>query len=347
MNTKKTESLEEAKTDYVSVRKNDSDTVVDYDTVSSTTEAKTKTCDNDTIYKPESVKYQFGNFSSKYCGVKTLFNFSDVRLTVFLRHAYLFKDKDILDIGCNAGHMTISVARKLHPKSILGIDIDKNLISRARKNLTHFQRIPENELSSKSEGTNETIHHFSSITDKKRNKNQLRWRDREKQDSNQMNYFPTSFSTCFGSLPFINQKSESPWSSPASKSTKESSIATANIDNDSSHQSVNENENKNLWSFPENVSFRTFNYAVTDESQMVSDKQQYDLILCLSLTKWIHLNFGDTGLKLTFRRMFNQLRPGGKLILEAQNWASYKKRKKFTVSNFIISSLKYELLLFL
>lgn len=335
INTKRTDSFEETKTDYVSVTKDDSVTL-DYDpNVAALADAKTKTCDKATTFKPESIKYQFGNFSSEYCDLKTLFTFSDVRLTVFLRHAYLFKDKDILDIGCNAGHMTISVARKLHPKSIVGIDIDKNLISRARKNLTHFQRIPENELCSKYDGTNENHHHFNSITEKKRMKSQLRSREREKQDSHQMDYFPVSFSSGFGSLPLINQKSESPWSSPASKSFKESSIVTTNIENDSSHQSMNENGNKNLWSFPENVSFRTFNYAVTDESQMVSDKQQYDLILCLSVTKWIHLNFGDTGLKLTFRRMFNQLRPGGKLILEAQNWASYKKRKKFTVSNAI------------
>lgn len=337
-NVKKTDSSEDSKIDCISDTKNHTVTLdFDLELQASPTAptASNQQASKATNFKPESIKYQFGNFSSEYCGLKTMLSFSDVRLTVFLRHAYLFKDKDILDIGCNAGHMTIAVAQKLNPKSILGIDIDKNLISQARKNLTHYQRIPENELCSKlkySEGTNENIH-FNSFPERKRNKNQIRSKEREKLDSNQAVYFPISFSNCFGSLPIINHKSESPWSSPASNSQKnsdslykdfkESAVTVVNNESDSSP-------------FPENVSFRTSNYAVTED---VSDKQQYDLILCLSLTKWIHLNFGDLGLKMTFRRMFNQLRPGGKLILEAQNWASYKKRKKLTVRKIISTRL--------
>lgn len=50
----------------------------------------------------------------------------------------LFKDKDILDIGCNIGHITYSIARDFFARSVLGIDIDNSLIQIARKNLRYY-----------------------------------------------------------------------------------------------------------------------------------------------------------------------------------------------------------------
>lgn len=46
-----------------------------------------------------------------------------------------FKGLSCIDIGCNAGEFTLSVAKKFQPKHILGIDIDAKLIQKAQTRL--------------------------------------------------------------------------------------------------------------------------------------------------------------------------------------------------------------------
>lgn len=179
-------------------------------------------------------KYQYGNYD-RYYGYRNPNAIKDVRVEAFAGHPHLFDDADVLDIGCNTGILTIAVARDLRVRSIIGIDIDKSLINRARQYMSF-------EVKAQPNSSNDSI-------------------------------------------------------------TK---------------------------TYPHNVLFKNGNYILSDAKLLELEQPQFDTILCMSITKWLHLNNGDAGLKLAFQRMYRQLRPGGRLILEAQDWQSYKRRKKLT-----------------
>lgn len=56
-----------------------------------------------------------------------------------------------------------------------------------------------------------------------------------------------------------------------------------------------------------------------------TSKGMFDVILLLSITKWLHLHHGDAGLMRLFRDLFNLLPEGGTLVVEPQEWANYKR----------------------
>lgn len=279
-------------------------------------------------FHPKNSRYQYGNYD-RYYGYRNLNSMMDIRLQVFEMHRHLFQNKDILDIGCNVGHISIAVARTLGARSVVGIDIDPVLIGRARKNLRSFIPIPLEQTKieeyKKSEVCEVEEEHKKPVCDKcveekcdacgteaqrseegdkcedvkkhlparKLRKPRKNRKASHKQDQGKY-FFPMSMSMMFGPL--------------------------------------GDAANSLTPSFPHNVTFKQGNYVPREEMSVGSgaESPQFDLILCLSTTKWLHLNWGDAGLKRAFRRMFADLRPGGKLVLEAQNWASYKKKKRLT-----------------
>lgn len=82
--------------------------------------------------------------------------------------------------------------------------------------------------------------------------------------------------------------------------------------------------------FPSNVCFLKGDYVPDSDAAVVSQSAEYDVILCLSLTKWVHLNYGDAGIQRLFGRIYRHLLPGGVLILEPQPWSSYSRHKRLT-----------------
>ena len=81
--------------------------------------------------------------------------------------------------------------------------------------------------------------------------------------------------------------------------------------------------------FPHNIAFQQQDF-LNDFDKM--GHQEYGVICCFSVTKWIHLNHGDCGLIRFFRKVFQVLESGGLFILEPQPWRSYKKKKAKNMS---------------
>ena len=181
--------------------------------------------------KPTTAKPRFsdGNYN-QYYGYRT--PDQDFRLRHFKPD--WFVGKDVLDVGCNIGCVTMAVASHFDLKSIVGVDIDPKLIETARRNLKRYQSC------AKPDG--ETI-------------------------------FPQCLPDMFGPID-----------------------PTAEME---------QNER-----FPQNVKFICADYVLDCDELLEATQQEFDVIMCLSTTKWIHLNHGDEGLKRAFKRMFAQLRPG-------------------------------------
>eukprot|EP00250_Pteridium_aquilinum_P025879 c3177_g1_i1 orf=19-1080(+) len=195
----------------------------------------------------------YGNYDYYY-GYRVLKDLEDdPRLKHFKQE--WFEGKDCLDVGCNAGNLTISIAKNFSCKTMVGVDIDKGLVDRACKLL---------------EKTAKKLTKVDS-----RRKSSL--------DANSLNGEDVS--------------------------NKTSIDLTSNILDSGLHGEE----------LLKRVSFKAENFVTHVEAQPT-----YDTVLCLSVTKWVHLNWGDNGLIKLFAKIRNLLRPGGILVLEPQPWKSYK-----------------------
>ena len=73
------------------------------------------------------------------------------------------------------------------------------------------------------------------------------------------------------------------------------------------------------------IGFEAVNYLTKS-----TEPNSYDTILCLSVVKWIHLNWGDAGLRSLLLKVRTELKEDGVFILEIQPISSYRKVKNLT-----------------
>lgn len=84
--------------------------------------------------QPQQRRFQYGNYC-KYYGYRNP-DCEDSRLRA-MRPEW-FEGKEVLDVGCNVGHLTLSLAKKWAPRRMVGLDIDGALVRSARQNIRHY-----------------------------------------------------------------------------------------------------------------------------------------------------------------------------------------------------------------
>ncbi|KDR72624.1 hypothetical protein GALMADRAFT_142926 [Galerina marginata CBS 339.88] len=226
----------------------------------------------------------------------------------------LFRGAQVLDIGCNEGWVTCEIgtvcfstflhhshdrlsqpewytAQSYGARCVVGVDIDDSLIQgawRRRRAVWSMQAPTQPRTSSESDGN-------PSDNPAPKKKRKVQHPDGTQATEQmptrliQSHYFPASCEHEFGSLPI-----------PPSS-----------------------NRGKDV--FPHNISFRTADWT---QKEIPENSGGYDVVVGFSISKWIHLNQGDDGLKAFFRRVYDVLKPGGTFVLEPQSWDSYAKARR-------------------
>ncbi|PRQ46654.1 putative tRNA (guanine-N-7) methyltransferase, Trmb type, RNA methyltransferase bin3 [Rosa chinensis] len=206
--------------------------------------------------------FPYGNYRAYYGYRLGQDTEEDPRLKVFKKE--WFEGKDCLDIGCNAGIITIQIAKKFCCRSILGVDIDPDRVQDA---YWHLQKLMRVKKAKKIPG----------------NASKLK----------------------------VGESANGSDCSIEGSSNEETKDSPRNCSS----------EETDLFDI---VSFRNEDFVNSRDPP----NKHYDTILCLSVTKWIHLNWGDDGLLTLFSKIWRLLRPGGILVLEPQPWKSYDKNHK-------------------
>lgn len=198
-----------------------------------------------------------------------------------------FEGKEILDIGCNRGHITYAIASLYQPRFIIGIDIDEKMVNMANKDLH--------------------LHLESKLIDQFRENRRTR-AAKQRLAAEKDSTTDSSYLEDLAHFPISSYINSGPLISVSSVQKEEATEVK----------------------FPNNILFIEHNYVLSRDELVEKQKPYFDTIVCLSVTKWIHLNYRDEGLKRFFKRIYHHLRPGGLLVLEAQPFDNYGRRKRLS-----------------
>jgi 7SK snRNA methylphosphate capping enzyme len=273
----------------------------------------------------------YGNYPAYYTRrthshpLSTLHTRLDERLEALSKFSEkLFKGKRILDVGCNTGKVATEIAMVFEDvREVVGLDLDPGLVRRARSYVGYRWSLvepPASEMipneSKKRDSCASKVEVVGATTTKEKPRNGVKGgmaggshdgdENMERKHDHvktrlfgrDLDYFPMTCPIMLGTIPVIRHDESNDFRPPPPSLSPSFSSSTSH--------------------FPSNISFRCGNFVT--EPIPLTDSAKFDTILALSVTKWIHVHHGDSGLVMFFRKLYSSLKKGGCLVLEPQGW---------------------------
>lgn len=223
----------------------------------------------------------------------------------------LFVGKVVLDIGCNAGVIPLTIAGLFNALRVTGVDIDTQLISaslEALRSIKHHFFFKHQQKSQPAPSTTQSSQVLDSSIG-------------TSSSSVQSSSIGTSSSSAQSPTTYQPLSCYSYFLPPIPKSFDDMPPSLKSLLDPSSPRPTNS-------PFPFNIEFRAEDFSrfpkpgTQNKSQSSSfplvispvtkryEISTYDTILAFSVTKWIHMNSGDHGIQRTFRKVYEYLKPG-------------------------------------
>ena len=221
--------------------------------------------------------FRYGNYH-RYYGYRVGESLEDHRIAHLKRE--WFHGKRCVDVGCNEGLVSLSIAVSFGSTTMLGIDIDQWLVKKAREKLRRMRRAAAKAAARLERESEEAARAAADASAREAD------------------------ASAGGTLR----------SHPATRVAAADAAARETTDDGGSPRLADSGPSLG------GVTFRAGN--ILDET---FEPGSVDAFLCLSVTKWIQLNWGDAGLKKMFKQIYDALSPGGVFIVEPQPWKSYKR----------------------
>lgn len=263
--------------------------------------------------------FSFGNYRKNYYRRYLECFDNKGNKSAFLKESH-FWNKSCLDIGCGEGIMTIILASQFSPKSMEGLDLDHRLVNQAIKNTKLIdsnlkcndiiRSIRESEEKHSGDFIEDLLKFRDSTKDLKEGSTSKERKIEQGADCSELSMMKTED---------LIKKIKSLPKSFMYTQKQEREIDTKSKILQFTRPGLNSQEG-----FPSNVFFSTGNALTEDQTR----QSKFNTITCLSTVKWIHLNYGDLGVKVLFDNVYNWLAPGGLFILDIPEWKSYQRRKK-------------------